>query len=252
MKALDHSVRAGVVVLALAGISNAALLNWNAPGIDYPAGAVGPLSFNNVDGSGVNVTFQWVGNTNRFLNNYNTGSGTVTLPDDDATQTTWGMSGLWYGTQFASTSESVSLIVSFSQPVYNVSFHVFDIDGVIPHFEKLRVKGFLGGTGGTPTLPSTYDGGDDVDIEIIPVDMNPATEDGIVFWNGTAAESDPPDARHEGWMTFAGPIDTLGIQFKGNANQAIGQILGNISFVPEPATLAVMALGTLLMARRRR
>jgi hypothetical protein len=240
-----------VAVAFVAGAAQAVVLNWNAPGVDYPAGGVGPVLFNSVGGSSTNMTFAWSGNTNRFLSGYDytgTGSPLVTLPDDDATPVAYpGVSALWYATNFLSTTESVSLTITFSQPVTNVSFHIYDIDGIIPASESTRIKGFLSGV---PTLPSDFGGGTDVDIAVVPVDTDPATNDGIIFSSKGGGDTNPPLAANDGWVTFAGPIDMIGMQFRSSVG-ARGQFLSDITFVPEPATMILLAAGGLLALRRR-
>jgi hypothetical protein len=232
-------ILAALIVAILAANLNAAVLNWYND-VDYAAGSLNQ-TFNNIDGSGVNVNFAWSGNTNRIL---------AGLPDDDAAKTNFDMSALWYAANFAAyPSEGVSVTITFSEPVYGVNFTLYDIDGETPMIEKTRIKGFLAGV---PTLPDSYDCGNNVLIEIIPVDTDPSTEDGFIFWNDGYIDYSPPNALSQGWVTFDGPIDMIGLQFKAGAGADRGQLMGDITFVPEPATISMLGLGVLGLLRRRK
>lgn len=232
-------ILAALVIAILAVNVNAAVLNWYND-VDYAAGSLNQ-TFNNIDGSGVNVNFAWSGNTNRMLAGY---------PDDDSAKTSFDMSALWYAANFAAyPSEGVSVTITFSEPVYGVNFTLYDIDGETPLIEKTRIKGFLAGV---PTLPSSYNAGDDVLVEIIPVDTDPLTEDGFIFWNDGTFDNGPLSDLNQGWVTFAGPINQIGLQFKASAGADRGQLMGDITFVPEPATISMLGLGVLGLLRRRK
>jgi hypothetical protein len=214
--------------------AKAAILNWYDD-VDYAAGSLNQ-TFTNIDGSGIDITFAWSGNTNRLLANF---------PDDDTAKTQFNLSGLWYAANFAAyPSESVSVVITFSQPVTNVSFNVYAIDGLIADTEKTRIKAFLNNVA---TLPNNYGSGNNVRTQIVPIG---STDDGLTFWNKTSG-STPLDPANQGWVTFNGPIDKIGLQFKAAAGGDRGQFLGDISFAPEPATIAVLGLGSVLLLRKK-
>lgn len=250
--------KAFLISLALAFIASApaTVMNWDADG-DYPEGGVGSATtpiqaYNNIDGSGVNISMYWTGETNKFLSNYiyNDGSNvaTITLPDDDFSSIFNDLSALWYGLDSGGT---VSLVMQFSQPVTNVSFNVWDIDGLIGQagMEKVRVKGFLGGLGNGAVAPDVYSGGADLAFSLVAIG---GVNDGLTISNKGLYDINPPAAEHMATVGFTGPIDTIGFQFTSTAANR-GELIGDISFVvPEPATLILLGVGAFGLIRRKR
>jgi hypothetical protein len=234
----------------LLGAAQAITLNWDTD-FDWPAGSL-IQTIPNVDGSGIDMTFTWDGaNPGSLLNNYQVPGYPgyyATLPDDNPVEDIMpGVdSGIWYATTGPS---SINLVIEFSESVTNVSFDLFDIDGVggggtSTNFkEYLRVIGFL--ANGTAVLPTNAGGGSDVGLEWWPA----AT--GIIFVNGGLQDQWPPYAANEAWVNFAGPIKKIGFEFKNN-DGVRGQILGDITFLPEPATLVLLSIGGLAAIRRKR
>ena len=235
------------VLFACAGVAGASVLQWDAAGVTYPQGDTGPVTFTNVDGTGVDITIDWLGDTGTFLTDWIMPGGTYDLPSDEAAEE-FAMSALWWANNFAA-GQSVSMVISFSEPVTDVNFTLFDIDGVEPNWEKTRLKGFLGGLTGTATLPSLWTVGSDVNVQIVPIGQS---QDGLILTNGGAGDTTPPDPIHQAELDFFGPIDTIGIQYSSIEAVDRGQLIGDISFVPEPATMALLALGGLAVLRRRK
>ncbi len=235
------------VLFACAGVAGASVLQWDATGVTYPQGDTGPVTFTNVDGTGVDITIDWLGDTGTFLSGWAMAGGTYDLPSDEAAEE-FSMSALWWANNFTS-GQSVSMVISFSEPVTDVNFTLFDIDGVQPQWEKTRIKAFSGGLGGTASLPSMWTLGSDVNFTIVAIG-NPG--DGLILTNGGAGDTTPPDAIHQAELDFFGPIDTIGIAYSSIAAADRGQLIGDISFVPEPATMALLALGGLAVLRRRK
>lgn len=230
-----------LIVLLLAACASAYQLTWYDD-VDYPAGSTGPVDFTDVDGSGVTMTFEWVDITGTFFDN---------LPDDDAVKDQMPPleSGLWYALNEA---QRASLVISFSEPVTNVSFNVWDIDGVQATpptgpddaMEYLRIKSFLAGGN---VLPTDAGGGNHIMVDWGLSD--PAV--GVILYNDGLFDVWPPHADSMGWVTMDGPIDKVGMQFIARDVDR-GQILGDVTFVPEPATVVMLMLGGLLIRRKTR
>ena len=111
------------------------VLDWTA--VDYTDGST-LETITNVDGSGVDMTFTWVDGAP------NPGLGLLfdTLPDDeDGLWATYPAAepGLWYATD---NSGDISLVITFSELVSEVSFGIYDIDGNANNVESVRIKGF--------------------------------------------------------------------------------------------------------------
>lgn len=136
MKPTGGSIFNTLVLLALsifAGSSSiAAVLDWNA--VDWTArfgsGTTASQTFNNVDGSGVNVTITVTAGPN-------TGNGELNdptnLPEDTNTPISHNyetaQQALMIDANFTNrTNDFITVTISFSQTVYGVSYELWDID----------------------------------------------------------------------------------------------------------------------------
>lgn len=221
-------------------------LHWDAPTVDYPGGSTSPVSFTDVDGSGIGISISWSGNTERFLADYDIGGGVlVSFPDDDVIA---GFSGLWLATEFAAAGESVTATFAFSEPVTNLYIPVFDVDGASPIFERLLFRGYSGGTG---IVPSQYDTGDDLLASVVPFEEGGPPNWGLEFLNGGQNDIDtlPPNPGNIGWALFTDPIDSITLEYAATPGAERGMVIGDITFVPEPSTLALL-IGSLLVLSR--
>jgi hypothetical protein len=220
-------------------------LDWTA--VDYTDGSL-LETFTNVDGSGVDMTFTWSNGAP------DPGLGLLfdNLPDDeDALWPTYPAAepGLWYATN---NSGDISLVITFSELVSNVSFGIYDIDGNVNNVESVRIKGF--DALGNPVDLSNYAVGNGSHVQIY---TDGTAAFGYQFKNLDNYDKNPGEA---GWEESMGIISIdsgvelskVGIAFVNN-DGARGQILTNISFVPEPATMLLMGLGSaaLLLKRKR-
>jgi len=231
------------LVAVLSVCAQAAELDWSA--VDYaPAGGT-LATFNNVDGTTVDMTFQWSGSTDNFLTNW--GSPPISLPDDDPAASQFGMSALWYAVNFNDANDSISLVITFSETVTGVRFDLYDIDGVSPIFENTRIKGFLDTVA---MLPDEFGCGSDVAVQILPIGTLPVS--GVVFSNLGQYDTNPPNDAHWAYVVFDGPLNKIGMQYKCSTGLERGQLIGNVTFIPEPGTLLVLSLGGLLGLRRKR
>ena len=223
-------------------------LQWDAPTVDYPGGSTSPVNFGDVDGSGIDVSISWSGNTDRFLTDYDIGGGTlVSFPDDDVIA---GLSGLWLAMGFATENESVTATFVFSQPVTSLHIPVYDIDGVSPTFERLLIRGYDGANG---VVPVQYEAGDDLITTVVPYDGGGSPDWGFEFLNGGENDVDvPPPNPNSGWVLFDDPINSLTLEYAATPDAERGMIIGDITFVPEPSTLGLLMGSLFVLGRPRR
>lgn len=239
------------VAMLLASSAVASTLDWGT--VDYPAGAQN-VTFTDVDGTGVDITFSW---SDPFNYQANWEGTPLDLPDDDATQTVFGQDGLWFP-----MPQTQSLVIEFSDTVTDVQFSFVDFDGTDPNVEHIRIKGFdsNGAVPGTGFLPSFFDGG--ADVVFVPVnvgDGTPELGEGLSIFNGGLADTTPWGPGYEDHVAEVGFIGQgltkVGLAMK-NVGPNRGQILSNIEFtapiVPEPASMSLLAIGGLALLRRRK
>jgi hypothetical protein len=131
------------LIIAAAQTAQASVLDWDNATIDWTqtwtSNAVFSINqtFNNVDGSGCNITITLTRGNSTFLNEVNGTSGTQ--PNDDQTPITFNSeSSLRVDVDYSNrTNDFVTYTITFSQPVVNATFQIWDID--------------LGNTSGTST-----------------------------------------------------------------------------------------------------
>ncbi len=230
-----------VIIVLSAATANAYVLDWTA--VDYAAGAT-YQQFANIGGSGINMDFQWVDGAPGGLANMYSG-----LPDDDALTTQYPSAapGLWYATN---NGGDVSVVITFSQVVSDICFSIYDIDGATANMEKVRIKGF--DINDNPVDIGSYcwfNNGNEIGVTV----GNAAF--GVEFANLAGVDLNPGQAGWEKNQALIGidsgaQIKKLGIAFT-NLDGVRGQIIENISFVPEPTTMVLLALGGLLLGRKK-
>jgi hypothetical protein len=159
----------------------AAAFDFDWGTIGWADGNTGPQSFIDVDGSGVDVTVQVSGNTDRFI------SGAPSLFAVD------GNDELRSFLNLVTTSESVTFDISFSQPVTVEGLAVKDIDsaftfagGLINYSDAILIEGVV--ASGPSIPPTTVTVGSAVNT------VSPGEYD-----SRTITQLDYPDPR--GWVT---------------------------------------------------
>ena len=226
---------AGVVLAVATAGASAAVLDWNDPGIDYTAGAISESFV--VDG--ITLDFEWTGDTGTFL-----GPPTYpTLPDDDPSQTNWGLSALWEGTDFTSCPQAVTLTITFSSPVTDLSFPIYDLDGHSSFVDQVVFNAYLG-VSAVSWDAVTY--GSQIDFQLPNI-----------LYGNQSGNGNPGDAANTAEIGYTSALDKLVLVFGcgtgGPADPSPqGTLLGNLDFVPEPATMSLLALGGLALINRRR
>jgi uncharacterized repeat protein (TIGR01451 family) len=125
-------------------------LNWTGGGTTLNQFTVNRIT----GGNPVTVSFQFSGNTNRFQTGYPAVS-------DLANGGTPGLRSLLPVADFNNTSQSITLTVTFSTPVYNVAFPLFDVDTIAPtggsggFRDNVVMRGANTTTGTTGIVPTT-------------------------------------------------------------------------------------------------
>jgi len=230
-------------MVSVAGLKADFMLDWTA--VDYTAQAMSQ-TFTNVGGSGVDMTFSWL----KGANPATPADFYDSLPNDEEALSLYpgAEPGLWYATD---NNVDVSLVITFSELVSNVSFGIYDIDGNVNNVESVRIKGF--DALGNPVDLSNYAVGYGAHVELY---TDGTAAFGYQFRNLDNYDTDPGEV---GWEESMGIISIdsgvelskVGIAFLNNDGLR-GQILTNISFVPEPATMLLMGLGSAVLLKRKR
>jgi len=228
-------VISAVVLIGLAAGASGAILDWNDAGIDYTGGAISESFV----ADGVTLDFEWTGDTGTFLGP----PSYPALPDDDPSQANWGLAALWEATDFSNSSQAVTLTISFSSPVTDLSFPIYDLDGAASMVDQVLFSAYLG-AGEVGWDAVTY--GSQIDFQLPNI-----------LYGNKSGNGNPGDAANTAEIGYVDALDKLVLVFGcgpgGPADpDPQGTLLGNLEFVPEPATLCVLAFGGLALLRRRR
>lgn len=247
MNELKWTISLALIAFLATG-ATAAKLDWDD--VTWPEGTYSQ-TYTNVDGTGIDITMTW--QNGAFLTGYTVGScgATYDFPHDDMSCFA-GMPGvedygLWYAVQ---QNGEVSLVIEFSQPVTGVEMSFLDIDGSDPNAEENRIKGFAPGAQvGDPGIdPVMYSFGTHVSGTVV------TPGNGLSFWNNDSFDVFPGEPGFEessAWVSFGGQtVDKIGFVM-GGEQEGRGQIMSDITFVPEPVTMAMLAAGSLALIRRR-
>jgi len=215
------------VLMAVSG-AGASVLNWD--GTQWPDGSLTEVYV--VDGVTIRLTF--TGNTEKLLTAADPPHN-VDLPTDDHA---WAPPGLWWACSELETGESLTLTIDFSPAVYGVTFNIYDIDGVIPAQEEVTVSASLGASSVTPTFP------------VVGAHINLA---GNVLTSDGTFDSDPdsPDNTATVGLSGGDSVDQMVLLYTSIGTNR-GELIGPITFVPEPVAAALLTMGGLAVIRRRR
>jgi len=219
-----------IVLTVFGSFASAAVLDWGV--VDWAGGSLSN-TYLNVDGVGVDISLAFTGDTGEILTSH--GSTPGPLPTD---LHTWDASGLWWAANFSQASQSLTLTISFDSAVSNVSFKVHDLDGT----------GVVGGSGNWETL--TVSGtlaGNAVNALLTP-GSHQVLNGNTIQSNGW--DQTPADPTTTALIQFNN-VDTIVLLYKSNINSERGEILSNITFVPEPSTMLLLAAGVMGLLRKR-
>ncbi len=234
-----HIACSGLIIGLAAPTAHAAVLDFN--NTNFPLdGNTTAQTFTDIDGTGINATFNVAANGNsQFFNGspefdtgiFSPGGVQVQIERSDGMVLT----------------SSATLTISFSQLVEDVSFSIADIDrqnagAVNDRFERVTIL-----ADGLTTGVTLSEGGG---IDSFSIAGNVAT-----------GNADSPSGANVSVLDvgIAGPISSFTIDLENVPNStALGGslfVVSDVEFtaIPEPASLALVGLGGLcLMSRRRR
>lgn len=234
------------LVLTFTVAANAYTLHWDDYKVAVTPGTI-TYDYMNVNGSGIDVRVDWV-NSSNLLTGY---------PTNDTTGLGMG-SGHWFAN--AQTGQSI-VIVSFSEPVPYCKVQFWEIDGVMTtepsltnYLDKIRIKGWdtpydVTSPPANYIAPSSYDGGSDLLFIENPGD--PVADSGLNIINGGAVDDFDSNPENYAWVEFEdAAFQSFAFVFSSTgANR--GAVLGDIVFVPEPATMILLGLGAIWGLKRR-
>lgn len=181
---------------------------------------------------GVTLGMNFGGNVERMLD-----ESPQYLPKDDIADYGWDIQGLWYGVSSLPGGETITLTLSFSRPVTELAFNYYDVDGRST-WEQIAVQGSLAGQTQLPSITAPT-------AQFI---VNAAA--GTARSNGTW-DGDPGSAENTINFSFGSlAVDTVTIAYTTDRTST-GVLMGNLTYVPEPATLALLGLGGLLLRKRK-
>jgi hypothetical protein len=217
-----------LMVLCLAATLQAALLEWD--GTRWPHGSLSQ----SYTLDGVNLDMAFTGAVSSLITNHAVAYNQA-LPSDNWNRSYWSPTapdGLWWGVkEVVSEASPLVLIIQFSAPVTSLTFSLYDLDGS----ELVYFAGSLSGGAVNPAM-----------VNPGSIAYTPAT--GRLYGNGIGG--DPGSAGNTATIMFEDAVDSLVIRYSGGANS--GMMLGNLEFIPEPATLTLLALGAGALLRRRK
>lgn len=219
--------------LALPSQSFAYKIDWDLPGFSWANGTL-TKTYTGINGTSINATFTVSGDTNRLVNGY------PKLDTDLKGGLTPAEKALRFQIDLAdSATESLTLTVTFNKAVSGLNFNIFDIDRS-PGAWQDRIE--LNSSAGNPTLTTKAN--------------HTVVGSNVVI----GKTNDSPNAGDLGnvGVNFASPITWFSIKYgEGPSSPANpgghGIAFHDISFVPAPATLFLLAggLGILSIFRRR-
>lgn len=234
--------------VAVSVAANAYVLHWD----DYKSiVAPGTVQYDylNVDGSGIDIRVDWINAANM-----QTG-----YPTNDIDGLGMG-SGHW----FVNASAGMTVVlISFSEPVPYCKLDFWEIDGEMAgdpsltnYIDKIRIKGWdtpysvTGLDASHYIAPSDYDGGSDV--MFIEVAGDASADSGLNIINGGLIDDYDANPENHAWVEFADPVFHSFAFVFSSGQPSRGAVLGDIVFVPEPATLVLLGFGAFISLKRRR
>lgn len=216
---------AALLIVCAAGAS---MLNWD--GSQWPHGFLTETYF--IDGVMVDMAF--TGAVGSLISSHSAAYNQA-LPTDDWDRNAWSPTApdaLWWGVkELVSEGAPLEFTISFDTPVTDVAFCLYDLDGV----ELIYLSGELAGNNVYPSMVSPGS-----------IDYTPAT--GRLYGNGISGN--PGAANNTACIDFSGPIDKIVLSYSGPKDT--GVMLGDLEFVPEPASLTLLAMGAGALLRTRK